>query len=83
MTTVKIELSDDQVETLRMKATAQGLTLEGWFQRLAEQQAPAGQRKRILCYNLTELPAQSDPNSPLSDEDLAWMTAPSVGRESD
>ena len=79
---MKIELSDDQLETLRLKATAQGLTLEGWFQKLAEQQAPAEQRKKKLRYSLTELLAQSDSNAPLSEEDLAWLNAPSVGRES-
>lgn len=40
MTTVTIELADEQAAALAAKATAQGLTLEGWFQQLARQEAP-------------------------------------------
>ncbi|NNM58670.1 MAG: antitoxin [Legionellales bacterium] len=32
-------------------------------------------------YTLEELLAQCDPNAPVSDEDLAWLDAKSVGRE--
>jgi hypothetical protein len=41
MTTVHIELPDEQAAALTAKATAQGLTLEGWFQKIASQEAPA------------------------------------------
>jgi hypothetical protein len=44
MTTVQIELPDDQAAALKAEATAQGLTPEGWFQKIASQEAPA-QRK--------------------------------------
>ena len=39
-----IELPDEQVAALRAKAAAQGLTLEGWFKKLAEEEPPAGVR---------------------------------------
>jgi antitoxin ChpS len=32
-------------------------------------------------YRLDELLAQCDPTIPSSDEDLAWLTAPSAGQE--
>src|SRR6266478_2315832 len=35
MTTVKIDLPDDQVAALRAVATAQGLSLEDWFKSIA------------------------------------------------
>ncbi|MBF8300421.1 MAG: hypothetical protein HW394_791 [Acidobacteria bacterium] len=40
MTTVKIDLSDDQAAALKAKAAAHGLSLEGWFQKIASQEAP-------------------------------------------
>lgn len=39
-----IELPDEQAAALRAKAKAQGLTLEAWFQKLAEEETPVGQR---------------------------------------
>jgi plasmid stability protein len=41
MTTVRIDLPDDQAAALRAKAAAQGLSLEEWFRALAEQSGPA------------------------------------------
>src|SRR5436309_2854210 len=41
MTTVKIDLPDDQAAALKAKAAAQGLSLEEWFRVLAEQSAPS------------------------------------------
>jgi hypothetical protein len=40
MTTVKIDLPDEQAAALKAKAAAQGLTLEGWFRMIAGQEAP-------------------------------------------
>jgi hypothetical protein len=77
MTTVKIDLPDHQAEALKAKLAAQGLTLEGWFQKMAAQEAPTGKPR----YSLSELIAQCDPDAPLSDEDRAWLDAPPVGRE--
>jgi len=45
MTTVKIELPDDQAAALTVKANAQGLTLEAWFKKLAAMEVPAGQQR--------------------------------------
>ena len=39
MTTVKIDISDQQAAALSAKAAAQGLTLETWFQKVVEQEA--------------------------------------------
>jgi hypothetical protein len=72
-----IELSDEQAAAL--KAAAQGLTLEAWFQKLAGVEAPS--RPRKPRYTLSELMTQCDPKAPLSAEDRAWLDAPAVGRE--
>ncbi|MCL4853880.1 MAG: hypothetical protein KJZ78_21180 [Bryobacteraceae bacterium] len=39
MTTVKIEIPEQQAAVLSAKAAEQGLTLERWFQKVAEQEA--------------------------------------------
>jgi hypothetical protein len=39
--TVTIELPEEQVAALKAKAAAQGLTLEDWFQKLADQGSEA------------------------------------------
>ena len=48
MTTVKVDIPDDQAATLKAKAMAQGLTLEGWFQRIAAQEAPVGGDESVV-----------------------------------
>lgn len=75
MTTIRINLPDDRAALLAAKAAQCGLTLEGWFQKLAEQEAPLQQPH----YSLSELIAVCDPNVPMSDEDREWMDAPPVG----
>lgn len=77
MTTVKIDIPDDQAALLAAKAAKHGLTLEGWFQKMAEAEAPTGRRR----YSLSQLVQQCDLNVPLSKEDREWMDAPPVGRE--
>jgi uncharacterized protein (DUF433 family) len=44
VTTVKIDIPDQQAAALKMKASAQGLTLEEWLQRMASYSSgqPAG-----------------------------------------
>jgi hypothetical protein len=37
-----IELPDEQAAALNAKAAAAGLTLEGWFKKLAEEESPTG-----------------------------------------
>jgi uncharacterized protein (DUF433 family) len=44
MTTVKIDIPDQQAAALIAKAMAQGLTLEGWFQKMAAE-APASAKE--------------------------------------
>jgi len=41
MATVRIDLPDQRAGVLTAKATAQGLSLEEWFRKLAEQEARA------------------------------------------
>jgi antitoxin ChpS len=72
---VRIELPDDVGAALQVQAAAQGLSLETWLKRLAEQRPP---KRR---YTLAELVQQCDSGGPLSDEDREWMEAPPVGRE--
>jgi antitoxin component of MazEF toxin-antitoxin module len=77
MTTIKIELPDDQAAALKAKAEAEGLSLEDWFRRRADQEI----RPRRSRYTLDELVEQCDPEAPLSAEDREWMDSPAVGRE--
>ena len=76
MTTVKIEIPDQQAATLSEKAAAHGMALEAWLLKMAEREAPAKPH-----YSLSELLAQCDLNAPLSDEDRAWLDALPVGCE--
>jgi hypothetical protein len=46
MTSVTINLSDEHAAELKQKAMAQGLTLEGWLQKLADQEAPLDKTAR-------------------------------------
>ena len=77
MTTVKIELPDEQAAALKAKAEAQGLTIEDWFRLRADQEI----RPRKGRYTLAELVEQCDPKAELSDEDREWIDSPAVGRE--
>ena len=79
MTTVTIDLPDQQAAALQAKAAAAGLTLEALLRKLAEKEAQTGQKKGH--YSLAELMRQCDPQAPLSDEDRAWIDAPATGRE--
>jgi antitoxin component of MazEF toxin-antitoxin module len=76
MTTVKIDLPDEQAAVLRAKAAAQGLTLERWIRKLADQEAPPKMR-----YNLSELVRQCNMQAAPSAEDQEWLDAPAEGRE--
>ncbi len=77
MTTIKIELSDDQTAALRAKATADGLSIEDWLRRRVDQEIP----RRRSRYTLTELVEQCDPQAPLSAEDREWLASHAIGRE--
>lgn len=45
MITVRFDFPDSQAATLKAKASAEGLTLEGWFQKIAAEQAPCSEGK--------------------------------------
>lgn len=77
MTTIKIQLPDEQAAALRAKAAAEGITLEDWFRRQADQ----GIRPRKNRYTLAELVDQCDPQAPMSAEDREWLDSPPLGRE--
>jgi len=77
MTTIKIELPDDQAAALRAKAAAEGMTLEDWFRRRADQEI----RPRKGRYTLAELVDQCDPQAPMSTEDREWLDSQPFGRE--
>ncbi len=44
---VTIELSDEQAAALKAQAEAQGLTVEGWLERIAAQLAPSTSIARL------------------------------------
>jgi hypothetical protein len=71
-----IELSDDQAEALHAKAAAEGLSLEAWLQKLAEQERPASRPHRhiadVLLENMQDVPPEimaSMPNDGASQHD--------------
>lgn len=58
-----IQLSDEQATALRAKAAAEGLSLEEWLQKLAEQRPPAsGQPRRhiadVIRENMQDVPPE-------------------------
>lgn len=74
MTTVKIDLPDQQAAALKAIAAKHGLTLEGWFQKMANQEARRP--------GLNELVQQGDIQASLSDEDRQWLETPPEQRGS-
>lgn len=64
MTSVTIDLSDDHAAALKANATAQGLTLEDWFQKLAEREVPTEQfrRARAAAAHIREIQKRSKPD---------------------
>jgi hypothetical protein len=43
MTTIRIDLPDEQAAVLKDKLSAQGLSVEAWFKKLAEAEAATAQ----------------------------------------
>lgn len=78
MMTVKIDIPDQQAAALAERAASQGLSLEEYFRKLADNETEPPTRRR---YTAQELVEQCDPQEPLSDEDRAWLDAPPIGRE--
>jgi len=72
----QIDLAEEQASELKAKAAAQGLTLEGWLQKLAAMDIPPGQSRPCKGgYSLSELMEQCNLNVALSGEDHAWLDA--------
>jgi hypothetical protein len=57
-----IELPDEQAAALRAKAAAEGLSLEAWLQKLAEQEHPADRPHRhiadVILENMRDVPPE-------------------------
>jgi hypothetical protein len=64
MTTVTIELPDEQAALLRTRAISQGLTLEGWFQKTAERESPVdpAERAKAAVDRILEIQGRSKPD---------------------
>lgn len=77
MTTVTINIPDQQATALTAQATAHGLSLEEWIKKLATDAAPL----KTSRYTAAELVNQCDPDAPLSSDEQVWMDASPVGRE--
>ena len=64
MTSVIIDLPDEQAAALKDRATAKGLTLAGWFQEIAEREAPAdpASRARAAADRIFAIQPRSQPD---------------------
>lgn len=64
MTSVTIDLLDDHAAALKANATAQGLTLEIWFRKLAEREVPLDQfqRAQAAAARIREIQKRSKPD---------------------
>jgi hypothetical protein len=57
-----IELSDEHAAALKAKAASEGLSLEAWLQKLAEQECPASRPHQhiadVLLENMQDVPPE-------------------------
>lgn len=57
-----IEVPDEHIPALKAKAAAEGLTLEGWFRKLAEQESacenPLQTAAEIVLEHLRQVPSE-------------------------
>jgi hypothetical protein len=57
-----IELPDEQAAVLKAKAAAEGLSLEAWFQKLAQQERPTSNLHRhiadVIVENMRDVPPE-------------------------
>ena len=57
-----IELPDEQAAALQAKAAAEGLSLEAWLLKLAEQERPASRPQRhiadVILENMQDVPPE-------------------------
>ncbi len=49
---IVIDLPDEQAAALKARAAAQGLSLEGWFKKMAEEETAASLRPLKSAYGL-------------------------------
>lgn len=50
--TITIELEDEQVAALKAKALAEGLSLEGWLRKIADQEAETPRKPLKSAYGI-------------------------------
>jgi hypothetical protein len=64
LASVTINLPDERAAALKAPATAQGLTLEGWFERLVEREVPTGQleKAQAAAARIREIQKRSMPD---------------------
>ena len=57
-----IELPDEQAAVLKAKAAAEGLSLEAWLQKLAQEERPVGPPHRhiadVILENMRDVPLE-------------------------
>ena len=57
-----IELPDEQAEVLKAKAAAEGLSLEAWLQKLAQEERPASPPQQhiadVILKNMRDVPPE-------------------------
>jgi len=82
MTTVTINLPEQQIDVLTAKAAAQGLTLEGWFQKVAEQEVPSSSIAHLQKTNPREWARQFDAWVDSHDPNLPVLSDEAMGRDS-
>jgi hypothetical protein len=62
--TVRIEIPDEQAAALKAKLAAQGLSLEGWFKKLADEELAPDQftRAQAAADRIREIQKRSQPD---------------------
>lgn len=82
MTTIKIDLPDQQITALTAKAAAQGLTLEAWFQKVAAQEVPSASIAHLQKTDSQEWARQFDAWVDSHDPNLPVLSDEAMSRES-
>jgi hypothetical protein len=82
MTTVSIDLPEQQIAALTAKAAAQGLTLEGWFQKVAAQEVPSASIAHLQKTNPQEWARQFDAWVDSHDPNLPVLSNEAMSRDS-
>ena len=82
MTTVTIDLSEQQAALLAAKASAQGLTLAAWLVQIAEQHAPSSSVAHLQQTNPAEWARHFHVWAENHDRTKPPLSDEAVGRES-